>query len=446
VLSFSINDIGAVGNTIDLIFAGVTYGTLTLHSATGTYDFVGDAAAINALTALDTITLQTTIRVTDSALATADALFTITLNGTNDAPIANDDSTTINEGAISLFNVVFGGSTGMVIDTDAEGDSLTVTGAGDALDASSLQGIGGSATVTAAVPGTFFTDWGAQVTVQSNGLITYNLTSSSAEFNRLAEGETAIDTFTYTIDDGNGGSDTATVSVTITGTNDPITAVNDTIAATEDVALGQSGDLVANDTDVDANDTKTVISVVAGLGTSVMAVAGGFDVDLGQGVIVHVLADGTYTVDAPQSLAATDILSGSFTYTVQDGGGAQSTATVDVTVNGANDDPVVSGNATATVDEDDIGPLMIDLLDNVSDIDIGDILSVGTVTQDVGNSDRDLGGAFTVTGTELSFDPNIFNDLDATDTETLTFTYIVSDNNGGSVSQTIDCHHHYGYG
>ena len=182
---------------------------------------------------------------------------------------------------------------------------------------------------------------------------------------------------------------------------------------------------------------KTVISVVAGVGTSVTSVTGGFDVDLGQGVIVHVLSDGTYTVDAPQSLSATDVLSGSFTYTVQDDGGAQSTATVNVTVNGANDDPAVSGNATATIDEDDIGPLMVDLLDNVSDVDIGDVLSVGAVTQDVGNSDRDLGGAFTVTGTELSFDPNIFNDLDETDTETLTFTYTVSDNHGGSVSQTL---------
>ena len=254
-LSFSIFDTGAVGNSIDLIFAGVTYGTLTLNTATGTYDFVGIEAAINALDFGDTVTLQTTIRVTDSALATTDALFTITLNGINDAPIANDDSTTINEGAISLFNVVFGGSTGMVIDTDAEGHAITVIGAGDALDASSGQAIGGSAAVTAAVPGTFFTDWGAQVTIQSNGLVTYNLTSSSAEFNRLAGGEVATDTFTYTISDGNGGTDTATVSVEITGTNDPITAVDDTISATEDVALGQSGDLVANDTDVDVNDS-----------------------------------------------------------------------------------------------------------------------------------------------------------------------------------------------
>ena len=40
------------------------------------------------------------------------------------------------------------------------------------------------------------------------------------QFNDLAAGETATDSFTYTVDDGNGGTDTATVTVTINGAND----------------------------------------------------------------------------------------------------------------------------------------------------------------------------------------------------------------------------------
>jgi len=36
----------------------------------------------------------------------------------------------------------------------------------------------------------------------------------------LAAGATLVDTFTYTISDGNGSNDTATVSVTVSGVND----------------------------------------------------------------------------------------------------------------------------------------------------------------------------------------------------------------------------------
>ena len=49
------------------------------------------------------------------------------------------------------------------------------------------------------------------------------------QFNDLAAGETATDSFTYTVDDGNGGTDTATVTVTINGANDgPVAAADDT--------------------------------------------------------------------------------------------------------------------------------------------------------------------------------------------------------------------------
>ena len=45
-------------------------------------------------------------------------------------------------------------------------------------------------------------------------------TTRTVQFNDLAAGETATDSFTYTVDDGNGGTDTATVTVTINGAND----------------------------------------------------------------------------------------------------------------------------------------------------------------------------------------------------------------------------------
>jgi Ca2+-binding RTX toxin-like protein len=45
----------------------------------------------------------------------------------------------------------------------------------------------------------------------------------------LGEGESATDTFTYTVDDGSGGTDGAIVTVTVTGLDDPEVAVDDNL-------------------------------------------------------------------------------------------------------------------------------------------------------------------------------------------------------------------------
>ena len=46
------------------------------------------------------------------------------------------------------------------------------------------------------------------------------------------------DSFTYVVSDGNGGTDTGTVDVTVTAVNDPPVATNDTASTAEDTAGG----------------------------------------------------------------------------------------------------------------------------------------------------------------------------------------------------------------
>ena len=91
---------------------------------------------------------------------------------------------------------------------------------------------------------------------------TYEVANSATQY--LAAGQTATETFTVTIDDGNGGTVDQLVTVTITGTNDdPTITVAGTDAhgaVTEDAAaptLSDTGTIAFNDIDlIDVHTTS----------------------------------------------------------------------------------------------------------------------------------------------------------------------------------------------
>jgi large repetitive protein len=66
------------------------------------------------------------------------------------------------------------------------------------------------------------------------------------------------DAFEVTVSDGKGGTDTATVSVTVTPVDDPPVAVNDSASTMENTSV--IIDVLANDTDIDGG-TKTITEV-----------------------------------------------------------------------------------------------------------------------------------------------------------------------------------------
>ncbi|TCK08772.1 Ig-like domain-containing protein [Marinobacterium mangrovicola] len=188
---------------------------------------------------------------------------------TNTAPVAvNDNSSASYETPVTI-NV-------LANDTDADGDTLTIT---------SVSGVNGSAVINA------------------NGSITFT----------PASGFSGTESFSYTISDGQ-SSDSATVSVSVAAA--PVSA-NEAPVATDDRASTDSSSpvviaVLGNDSDPDG-DNLSVVSVAEG----------------GKGA-VKINADGTLTFTPAKNFKNFD----TFSYTISDG---SLTASANVTVSLSGD-------------------------------------------------------------------------------------------------------------
>ena len=213
--------------------------------------------------------------------------------GGNAAPVAQDDTFTVNEDtANTTLAVLLDNGNGP--DSDLDGDPLNIVSVG-------LPDQGGTATIN---------DNGTPGDPTDDVLIDY---APAANF-------VGIETFTYTITDGV-LSDTAMVTVTVVNANDaaPV-ALDDTFTVLED-SVDNPLDVLANDTDADPGDTLTItfVDTSGAVGTALINDKG-TPSDPTDDVI-------DYT---PQiGFSGTD----SFSYTIQDMGGLSDTATVTVTVN-----------------------------------------------------------------------------------------------------------------
>ncbi|RPJ39050.1 MAG: tandem-95 repeat protein, partial [Planctomycetaceae bacterium] len=211
------------------------------------------------------------------------------------------------------------------------------------------------------------------------------------------------DSFTYTISDGNGGTATATVYVEVTNENDPPVAANDAATVEEDSGANTI-DVLANDNLISPDPPESLTIITVGLAS--------------QGSVTNFDTYLTYT--PVPDYAGSD----SFTYTISDGNGGEGTATVNVSITNFNDLPDAVDDV-ATVDEDN-GPTLIEVLANDEIFpDVGETLTINTVTQgSIGSVDN--------FGTYLTYTPNpeIFG-FDS-------FTYTISDGNGGTDTATVN--------
>jgi VCBS repeat-containing protein len=165
--------------------------------------------------------------------------------------------------------------------------------------------------------------------------ITYD-PRGSAILNALGQGQTASDTFYYSVMDRYGAIGTAAVHVTVTGVNDGPTANADSFATDEETPLVLPWTtLTGNDTDPDTGITNPVptnlqitsVTPFSSFGASVQIVG------------TNVVYDPTVSSNL-NALARKEVVVDTFSYTTSDGQGGTSNATVSVRVTGINDTPV----------------------------------------------------------------------------------------------------------
>ena len=174
---------GVLGNDTDVdspslssvLVSGPAHGSLSL-SADGSFIYTPDANYNGS----DSFTYKANDGSADSNVATA----YITVNAVNDAPVAHDDAASVTEDQSVLLNVLSN-------DIDVDGDSLGII---------SLSGQKSAL--------------GAFISIEGNQI---RYMADADSFDLLGAGATVADSFTYTVSDGHGGLNTATVNLTVTG-------------------------------------------------------------------------------------------------------------------------------------------------------------------------------------------------------------------------------------
>jgi len=291
---------------------------------------------------------------------------TLTITPENDAPVAVNDAYSTSEN--DVLSIPASGLLANDTDFDLPGDTLSV------------------------IAGTVQSTFGASVVLNANGSFSYDPRNVLA-IQRMTTGQSVIDTFVYQIRDLLGAtSNLATVSITVTGVDDPPVALNDSFS----VGVGQTAGLVvlANDSDVDSliNPASVQITRLPIFGSAT------------------VLSTGVVQYTAGAGFTGTD----TFGYTVRDmAGNLSNEALVTVSI---NNPPVANDDIASTFKNESV---LITVLSNDTDTEgVLDPSSVQVV------SPPSFGLAEVQPNGQIRFTP------DAGFAGVVTFTYTVADTLG----------------
>jgi len=371
-VTFSISGQSADASVSGFDFSLVgTYGKLFLNSSTGAYQFVPNGAAIDGLSAGQSLSDDFIIQSTDSSSASSNATFKVNAVGANSTPqilggAAAKALTETNSGLTTTGSL-------SVVDIDTA-DTITVTrsvlasgtrGAFSTTDPALLS------MLTLSRDNNTFAATAIPTSGTQERALYWKFDSGSEAFNHLANGESLVLTYTLTAADNAATplSDTETVTITITGTNDaPLISLAAGDANSASLTENGANPLVASDTltvsDVDTSDvvTAAVVLTSSNTGTSSRTdPAAPTDSEL----LSMLTVTQTTVLDTNTSSALltwnfnagaeafdyladgeTLILTYSVTATDDNGIPLSGSETVTITITGANDAPVLSATRT----------------------------------------------------------------------------------------------------
>ncbi|WP_037422617.1 VCBS domain-containing protein, partial [Shewanella xiamenensis] len=295
-LTISDPDAGQNHFTAQTNVAG-SYGSFSLD-ADGQWYYSADNSqtAIQQLKAGETLTDSLNIQSVGGTTHTV----TVTITGSNDAPVLIAQSQSVTEDGTKL--------SGQMVATDMDtGDTLTFSLA-NAVDGFTLNADG-----------------------------SYSFDPTDAAYQHLAAGQTQTLTIPVSVTDSAGATSTANLTITLTGSNDgALISGTDTGAVTEDTQLTTSGQLTVTDIDDQESAFTAQVKTAGSYGSFTLAADGHW----------------TYTLDnknsAVQALGQNATLTDSLTVQSVDG----TTHTVTVTINGHDDGAVIAGVDSGTVTED----------------------------------------------------------------------------------------------
>ena len=359
-----------------------TYTYTPTDGATGTDEFTYTVVDENGNESEATVTIE----IRDSATANV-----------NTPPVALPDSFETFSDPVSPTTLT---STLLGNDVDPDGDPIVVSEAGG---------------IPAGQP--FATPNGGTIIVNPDGTFEYT----------PAAGFIGEETIEYTIDDGVGGTDTATFTISVTPDADPNS--NDLPDANDDVVATQTntpaeGNLIDNDVDPNG-DPLFVSTVLDENGDPVSVPAGGsVTVTTPSGGTLEVFDDGTYLFTPGDDFVGTE----SIVYTIDDGMGGTDTATLTLDVFDSTPEPMDDFNATSAN-----SPVFGNVLVNDTS-DPNDALTVTEVNGiPIGN------GSITTDSGMVEFSANgdyVFTPIPGL-AGVDTFTYTVVDENGNESQATV---------
>ena len=270
-----------------MLVSGPAHGSLTLN-ADGSFSYT---PALN-YNGSDSFTYKVNDGSLDSNIATVN----LTINSVNDAPIAVNDSYSINED--STLTVPAAGVLANDTDVDTAAASLS------------------AALISGPAHGS--------LTLNTNGSFSYTPTTN---YN-------GPDSFTYKVNDGSLNSNIATVNLTVNSVNDAPVAINDSYSTNEDTTLTiPAAGVLANDTDIDTAAASLSAVLVSGPAHGSLSLN----------------ANGSFSFTPTANYNGAD----SFTYKVNDGSLNSNTATVSLNITPVNDAPSFNlPTTTVTVLED----------------------------------------------------------------------------------------------